>query len=168
MKGAFLPLFILAILFGTATAVITTQRSPGYRQDPRTRASNPTTTALPIPTPGSFYAQNTIVIDEATNDAVPVTSVILSLVQIEGAGFLAMHEDAGGIPGTVLGVTGLLPPGRTEYTTVSLVRAARNGEFLYGVLYLDDGDGMFDPVRDKRLLREDGSAAMITFGVEIE
>ena len=50
----------------------------------------------------------------------------------------------------ILGVSGLLPSGETKNTPpIALSGATKDGETLYAMLHLDDGDGAFDAAKDK-------------------
>lgn len=83
----------------------------------------------------------------------PSRTLAVAVVRLEKAGFVAVHEDAAGAPGGILGVSGILPAGETNnLASIPLVRLTRDGETLYAMLYLDDGDGVFDAVKDKPAL----------------
>ncbi len=83
----------------------------------------------------------------------PSRTLSVAVVHLEKPGFVAIHEDAAGAPGGILGVSGALPAGETnKVAAIPLSRLTRDGETLYAMLHLDDGDGVFNAVKDKPAL----------------
>jgi hypothetical protein len=83
----------------------------------------------------------------------PSQTLSVALVRLEKPGFVAIHEDAAGAVGGILGVSGVLPAGETNnLEPIPLSRLTRDGETLYIMLHFDDGDGIFDAVKDKPVL----------------
>lgn len=70
--------------------------------------------------------------------------VTLSSVTIERAGFIVIHKDANGALGEVVGVSKLLFPGTTVGVQINLLRGIHESESFVGVLYADNGDGLFN------------------------
>ncbi len=98
---------------------------------------------------GLIVSRNAIYVAEP----VPSQTLSVAVVRLEKPGFVVVHEDAGGNPGEILGASGALPAGETgTLAPISLSRMTRDGEMLYVMLHLDDGDGTFDAVRDKPAL----------------
>jgi hypothetical protein len=98
---------------------------------------------------GLVIGANTIYVAEQA----PLRTISVALVRLEKPGFVVVHEDVAGAIGGILGVSGVLPAGETKnLESILLSRLTRDGERLYVMLHLDDGDGLFDPVKDKPVL----------------
>ena len=83
----------------------------------------------------------------------PLRTLTVALVRLEKPGFVVIHEDAAGAIGGILGASGVLPAGETKnLESIPLSRLTRDGETLYVMLHLDDGDGVFDALKDKPVL----------------
>jgi hypothetical protein len=83
----------------------------------------------------------------------PSRTLSIALVRLEKPGFVVVHEDAAGGAGGILGASGVLPAGETNnLESIPLSRLTRDGETLYVMLHLDDGDGVFDAVKDKPVI----------------
>lgn len=77
-------------------------------------------------------------------------SVLVSVVRLEKPGFVVIHEDAADAPGKILGASSLLSAGETEnLPPITLSRTMRDGETVYAMLHVDNGDGAFDAASDK-------------------
>ena len=94
---------------------------------------------------GFIVGKNAIYVAEQA----PRRSISVAVVHLEQSGFAVIHEDAAGAPGKILGASGLLPTGETKNASIPLSRATKDGETLYAMLHLDDGDGAFDAAKDK-------------------
>ena len=96
-------------------------------------------------------------------EQLPGYSVSVSVVRLEKPGFVIIHEDAGDVPGKILGVSNFLPAGETKnLLPITLVRATRDGEIIYAMLHADNGDGTFDATNDKPVLDSvDGTPMMM-------
>ena len=83
----------------------------------------------------------------------PSEVLSVAVVRLEKPGFVVVHENALGAPGGILGASGLLVAGETNNPVpIALLRLTRDGETLYAMLHLDDGDGIFDAMKDKPAL----------------
>ena len=92
----------------------------------------------------------------------PSRNISVAVVRLEGAGFVVVHEDTSGIPGGVLGVSGVLPAGEIKNPApIPLSRMTQDGETLYAMLHLDDGDGVFDAAKDKPFLDAVGAGPVM-------
>lgn len=80
--------------------------------------------------------------------------VDIDVVLLEKPGYALVHDNDDGKPGKILGQSELFPQGENKTISVNLDRAGKTGETLYIGLYLDDGDGKFDPLKDQ--LAKDG------------
>jgi hypothetical protein len=83
----------------------------------------------------------------------PSRTLSVALVRLEKPGFVVVHEDAAGASGGILGASGVLTAGESNnLEPIPLSRLTRDGETLYVMLHLDDGDGVFDAVKDKPVI----------------
>lgn len=99
-------------------------------------------------------------------DQAPSQRIAIAVVYLERGGFVVIHEDNDGSPGSVLGVSGVLGDGETGNLSVALARPSRNDEALYAMLHLDDGDGAFDATEDAPAQNDvDGGPIMMMFVV---
>ncbi|MDP3769501.1 MAG: hypothetical protein U1A25_02820 [Candidatus Sungbacteria bacterium] len=112
---------------------------------------------------GLIIGHNAIYVAEQ----LPGRSVSVSVVRIEKPGFVVIHEDAGDAPGKILGVSNLLPAGETKnLLPIMLLRVAQDGEIIYAMLHVDNGDGVFDAEDDKPVFDSvDGTPMMMIVAV---
>ncbi|MEK7281070.1 MAG: hypothetical protein AAB037_01800, partial [Chloroflexota bacterium] len=104
---------------------------------------------LPLDSGGFVIGANAIYVAEQA----PSPTLAVVVVRLEKPGFVVVHEDAAGAPGAILGRSAVLPAGETNNpASIPLSRPTRDGETLYAMLYLDDGDGIFDATKDKPAL----------------
>lgn len=115
---------------------------------------------------GFIISSNAIYIAEQT----PSLTIAVTLVRLEKSGFVVIHEDTADTPGRILGASDLLPVGETSnLAPIPLSRLTRNDETLYAMLHLDDGDRIFDEVKDKPALDPVGALpVMMIFTVNME
>lgn len=94
----------------------------------------------------------------------PGNNISVSIVSLEKAGFAVAHKENNGAVGDILGVSVLLPAGETENPLpIELSRPTADGETVYVMLHLDNGDGAFDPASDTPALDSvSGEPIMIT------
>ena len=98
---------------------------------------------------GFVIGANAIYVAEQT----PSQTLAVEVVRLKKPGFVVVHEDAAGAPGKILGISSALPAGETNNpASIPLSRLTQNGETLYAMLHLDDGDGVFDTLKDKPAL----------------
>ncbi len=94
---------------------------------------------------GLIIGKNAIYVAEQS----PSRTVSVAVARLEKSGFVAIHEDNADKPGKILGVSNVLPAGETKnLTPIALSRVTKDGETLYAMIHPDDGDGVFDPVKD--------------------
>ncbi len=103
-------------------------------------------------------------------DQLPGRSVSIAVALLEKPSFVVIHEDNAGKPGKILGASGVLPAGETKnLTPITLSRATADGETLYAMLHLDDGEGTFDATKDKPALDSlSGQPVMMIFTVSLD
>ncbi|MEK7203487.1 MAG: hypothetical protein AAB627_00170 [Patescibacteria group bacterium] len=93
---------------------------------------------------GFIVGKNAIYVAEQA----PSKTVSVAVVQFEKPGFVVIHEEANEKPGKILGASVLLSKGETKNVLVRLSRMTADGETLYAMLHLDDGDRVFEPGKD--------------------
>lgn len=94
-------------------------------------------------------------------DQYPGNVVFLSSVQLEKPGYVAIHEDASGKPGKVIGYAKFdkgINPGRITLTSPLI-----DGKMYYAILHNDDGDNVFDETKDAAIKDANGNVIMKTF-----
>ena len=120
--------------------------------------SKPTTQA---PSQETITADNAVSIESQK----PGTEVIVGTVILENPGYVAIHEDADGTPGSVIGNSDLLA-GRNDNVVVNLKRQSEANETLYAMLHTDDGDSTYEfPGDDVPLKDEAGKVILAKFTI---
>ncbi len=98
---------------------------------------------------GLMVSENGIYVAEQS----PSATVSVALVRFERPGFVVIHEDMSEAPGKILGVSDLVMAGETkDPRDIALSRSTVDGETIYAMLHLDDGDGVFDATKDRPIL----------------
>ena len=86
-------------------------------------------------------------------EQLPLKTVSVALVHLASPGFVVIHEDNAGAPGKILGQSDALGAGEIKnLPPIALSRSTKDGETLYVMLHFDDGDRVFDAVKDKPAL----------------
>jgi hypothetical protein len=98
----------------------------------------------------------------------PGDTVLVNIVVITQPGYVVIHEDDGGAPGTIIGVSDLV----TEYAQnieIDLDRSSVDGEVLYAMLHFDDdNDGEFTfPENDLPVKNDQGNIVMTPFFIGV-
>lgn len=92
------------------------------------------------------------------------TTTVASVV-LEKPGYVMIHEDASGKPGAIIGTSAFLPAGESSEVVVNLKRASKDGEVLYAMLHMDDGDGKFSATNDNPITDSKGNVVTMNFTV---
>jgi hypothetical protein len=101
------------------------------------------------------------------------TSIVIASVTLPAQGFIAVHSDADGSPGAVIGHSDLLPAGDSTDVTVTLDEAITESTTLWPMVHIDidrDGEYTFEPpdnAIDVPGLSEDGMVAVLPVEVTI-
>lgn len=91
--------------------------------------------------------------------------VVVGFAVMPQGGFLAIHEDAGGVPGRVIGVSSVLAQGG-EHVSVKVSPALVDGAIYYAMVYADPKD---DPIKAlaagtvRPLTDADGNVVLMSF-----
>lgn len=91
----------------------------------------------------------------------PAGESVSVVVKAEKDVWVAVHEDTGGKPGSILGAQ-LFTKGTTT-GTVDLLRRLMAGRKYYAMLHADNGDRKFDPKKDMPLVGSTGGVIADTF-----
>ena len=115
---------------------------------------------------GLIVGNNAIYVAEQA----PSETTSIAVARLEKTGFVAIHEDNADKPGRILGTSSLLAAGETRnLPPITLSRITKDSETLYAMLRLDDGDGVFDPAKDKPALDSvSGEPVMMIFTVSVD
>ena len=98
----------------------------------------------------------------AVNDQLPGMTVDLSLVTLAQDGWVVVHEDRDGKPGSILGAR-RFSAGENQSGTVELLRVTQEGKVYYAMLHADDGDRQFDHTKDLPLRDPQGNVIVMRF-----
>jgi plastocyanin len=94
------------------------------------------------------------------------SSVTARLVAFADGGFVVVHENANGTPGTILGSSAKLGAGVHSNVEVELSRSTRPGEVLHVMLHADtDANGQFNAAVDLPIKDASGSVIVQTVTV---
>lgn len=141
------------------------QRSPNVDDDEGAMTATSTDEALDMEegrTSGIMLTgKNTLDV----SDQLAGSLVNLSSVALNEQGWVAIHEDADGEPGWILGAT-LVFAGERNNVAVELLRPTLAGKTYYAMLHHDDGDKMFDIKKDLPIKDSTGSVLMMKFVAE--
>jgi len=131
----------------------------------------PATDDAGAPVRGSFVLEVAtvepfVVVFDQTAD--PADRVVVTEALSDGRGWIAVHEDAGGAPGAVLGYASLAE-GLNLDVAVDLARDAVDGETLYAMLHTDAGlVGTWEfPGPDAPVANSDGDVVAPSFVVTV-
>jgi hypothetical protein len=87
-------------------------------------------------------APATVTLAEQRTDG---TSLSLAEVTLPAPGFVALHTSEDGVPGTIIGMTGLLPEGTSRDLTITLDPPLEGSQQVFAVAYVDrDANGVAD------------------------
>lgn len=103
----------------------------------------------------------------AVNDQQPGLSVAVALVTLARDGWVVVHEDRDGKPGSILGAQ-RFNAGANQSGSVDLLRATEEGKVYYAMLHSDDGDRAFDHTKDLPITDPQGNVILMRFVVTTE
>ncbi len=132
-----------------------------------TTTQGPTTTAAPE---GPARAPSVVQADDQDSDG---TTIVVASVELPAPGFIAVHADADGAPGPVIGHSDLLPAGTSTDVEVTLDTPLEGSAPVYPMAHVDmDGDGVYtfmppDNAIDVPGLTADGDVAVTKIMVTV-
>ena len=132
-----------------------------------------TTTAAPTTTAptGPAMSPAEVVFDAQSSDG---TSIVVASVTLPSPGFIAVHSNADGGPGPVIGHSELLPAGTSTEVVVTLDEPLAATDLLFPMAHIDvNGDGEYDFMPpdiaiDLPATTADGAIAVVGAEVTIE
>lgn len=81
------------------------------------------------------------------------------------AGFIAVHQEEAEVAGAAIGSGALLPAGQHRNTSVTLNRKSKAGEYFYGMIHHDNGNGIFNPSDDAPAKDKSGKIITVKFKI---
>ncbi|HEY4487259.1 MAG TPA: hypothetical protein VI483_00670 [Candidatus Paceibacterota bacterium] len=132
---------------------------------PPNDAASANTDQMPDSSSGMRAEENMVVVNEQK----PSKTITGSIVSLAASGFLVIHEDSNGTPGTILGASALLQAGESTNIPVTLSRTTKDGEKLHAMLHFDvDGNGTFDAAIDSPVMSSMGGPLEGWFEINAE
>lgn len=123
----------------------------------QTPADNNKTTSTPM-----MIGKNAIYVSEQ----LPSKNVTVSLASLEKPGFIVIHESKNGKPAGIVGKSKLLPAGENKNILIDLSRISKDGETFFAMLHLDDGNAVFEAVKDIPATGAKGDPIMMEFTIK--
>ena len=120
--------------------------------------------------PGPPRAPSALSADAQDSDG---TSIVVASVTLPSAGFIAVHADADGGPGAVIGHSDLLPAGDSSDVVVTLDEPLTGSATVWPMVHIDlDGDGLYlfappDNAIDLPGLTAGGDVAVIPVDINV-
>lgn len=93
------------------------------------------------------------------------TNVFIESVTLNSNGYVVVHKDKDGDLGDIIGVSKLLLPGTTDNFLMNINEEVTEGDSLFAVVHLDDGDGVFGASLDAPATDADGNKVMVGFPI---
>jgi len=91
-------------------------------------------------------------------------SVSTRVAVMAAPGYVVIHNAVNGQPAAVIGVSALLPAGRSDNVVISLAESTTANSTYIAMLHADEGSGIYSTlIEDKPVLDEDGLPIMVQF-----
>jgi len=138
------PLVLVAVFALTLAACSPTADS---EDQPTTTTEATTTTDAPQPTPtegdlAPAISPAEVVFDAQESDG---TTIVVASVTLPAPGFIAIHSNADGGPGPVIGNSDLLPVGTSENVTITLETPLEATDLVFPMVHIDmNGNGEYE------------------------
>lgn len=143
--------------------------SGGDAADTTTTEQRPTTTEAPATTQaGPAISPAEVVFEAQESDG---SAIVVASVTLPAPGFIAVHANADGAPGPIIGHSDLLPEGTSADVTVVLDTPLESTDLLFPMAHIDmDGNGQYefmppDSAVDGPAMTDDGEVAVV--GAEV-
>lgn len=91
-----------------------------------------------------------------------LSKIHIGYVVLAKPGFITIHDNDQGMPGKILGVSKILN-GRVDDSSVDLAVALEADRVYYAELISDDGDGVFDALKDHPVNEQNKSVVLMSF-----
>jgi hypothetical protein len=123
--------YLIAVLTVLAMVVAACD---GTSDDTTTTAAGEPTTTAGAETEGPASAPSALAADVQESDG---TTIVIASVSLPSPGFIAIHGDADGAPGPVVGHSELLPAGESADVTVTLDEPLSESGTLWPMVHID-------------------------------
>ncbi len=153
--------FIVAFLLGYGTSARIVNRNRAGTPAPQETAQTDNTKQVSSLADVSAAIIDTNTANSITADDQPAGTMVAIAVKTEKEAWVAVHEDANGKPGNILGAQ-IFPAG-THLGKINLLRGTESGKKYYAMLHADDGDRAFDYTTDLPLKDMAGEPIMHAF-----
>jgi hypothetical protein len=156
MKKALILLIWVVIIVGVFVLAKDNSQSSKHQQ------------VQPSPTPQAMSHSSGMMVE---NNSIYVSgqgesnALTVSMVTIVESGYVVIHADTNGQPGSVLGYSKLLPAGTHNNVPIRLSRKTVKGEIIYAMLHKDNGDKTYSSV-DEPIKGSDGESMMMIVHVD--
>lgn len=90
------------------------------------------------------------------------SEVVVGFVSLSNPGYVVIHRDDDGLPGSIMGVSDWLLDG-AEHFTVEVESPLSKGEIYYAMLYKDDGDQAWSAPKDLPVTDKESNIILMTF-----
>ena len=115
----------------------------------------------------SAITLNTFKPSVSAYDQKPGNKVVVATAIFSYTGYVAIYSEINGEPGAVIGVSELIDHGTNnilvEFSPSSVIR---EGDMLYAVLHMDNGDGNYEyPGPDEPIKNDSGNFVMAKFKI---
>ena len=113
--------------------------------------------------------QKEIVTDKETTQSLVVpeqaggNEIFIERAVLSNAGYVVIHREKDGDPGEIIGVSEFLPEGTRENFLMSIDEEAVEGDTLFAMIHIDDGDGVFDENLDIPLVDDKDNMVLAKF-----
>jgi len=136
-------------------------------------AGTTTTTEAPTTTAAAAPAMSPaeVVFEDQESDG---TTIVVASVTLPSPGFIAVHGNANGSPGPVIGHSALLPAGTSTDVAITLDDPLEATDLVFPMAHIDvDGDGVYeffppDQTTDGPALTADGDVAVVGGEVTVD
>lgn len=151
-----IPLALVAAACGDDDATTTTTEAP---------ATTTTAAAAPAMSPAE------VVFEDQESDG---TTIVVASVTLPSPGFIAVHGNADGSPGPVIGYSDLLPTGTSTDVEITLDDPLEATDLVFPMAHIDvDGDGVYeffppDQTTDGPALTAGGDVAVVGGEVTVD
>ena len=158
-------------LIGLLVALGLVAAACGGTEDTTTTTTVPETTTTTAAPAGPAMSPAEVVFEAQTSDG---TSIVVASITLPSPGFIAVHGNADGGPGPVVGHSELLPAGTSTDVVVTLDEPLAATDLLFPMAHIDvDEDGLYDFMPpdiavDLPASTADGAIAVVGAEVTIE
>jgi len=93
-------------------------------------------------------------------------NVFIGSATLPDGGYVVIHKDLEGKPGAIIGISEFLSEGTTSNFLIDLDEEAVDGDSLFAMLHIDDGDRSFAfPGADIPVANIEGNIVLTKFGI---